>query len=156
MPDFPLIDISRKHFETTNSYADLTPLTRFPTREGGFQSLSPLRGEVWRGVFFLFRRCLIPKSVSILHCFAINLTNDSDLCVFSWSLTKIHVCEGLVFIIEAICFTKSCNAHVFLQVMLGLLFLVVRPKMQLEKVFRGGYIQIQERSILPGFISSVG
>jgi PhoD-like phosphatase, N-terminal domain len=37
---------------------DLTPLPPFPTREGGFQSLSPLLLEVWRGVFFLFRRCL--------------------------------------------------------------------------------------------------
>jgi hypothetical protein len=29
---------------------NLTPLPPFPTREWGFQSLSPRRGEVWRGV----------------------------------------------------------------------------------------------------------
>jgi hypothetical protein len=37
---------------------NLTPLPPFPTREGGFQSLSPLRGEVWRGV------CLYIKNFS--------------------------------------------------------------------------------------------
>jgi hypothetical protein len=29
---------------------NLTPLPPFPTREWGFQSLSPRLGEVWRGV----------------------------------------------------------------------------------------------------------
>jgi len=38
---------------------NLTPLPPFPTREGGFQSLSPLRGEVWRGV------CLYIKNLFI-------------------------------------------------------------------------------------------
>jgi hypothetical protein len=28
----------------------------FPTREGGFQSLSPLRGEVWRGVCLYIKK----------------------------------------------------------------------------------------------------
>jgi hypothetical protein len=32
---------------------NLTPLPPFPTREWGFQSLSPTRGEVWRG-FYLY------------------------------------------------------------------------------------------------------
>jgi len=37
---------------------NLTPLPPFPRREGGFQSLSLLRGEVWRGV------CLYIKNFS--------------------------------------------------------------------------------------------
>ncbi|MBS9388363.1 MAG: DUF4351 domain-containing protein [Dolichospermum sp. WA123] len=34
---------------------NLTPLPPFPTREWGFQSLSPRRGEVWRGVYLYIK-----------------------------------------------------------------------------------------------------
>ncbi|WP_228044081.1 XisI protein, partial [Dolichospermum sp. LEGE 00246] len=47
-----------KVLDETDNLQKPNPPAPFPTREGGFQSLSPLRGEVWRGV------CLYIKNFS--------------------------------------------------------------------------------------------
>jgi len=46
---------------------NLTPLPPFPTREGGFQSLSPLRGEVWRGVCLYIKTFQTPSKLKYNH-----------------------------------------------------------------------------------------
>ncbi|HCQ20759.1 MAG TPA: hypothetical protein DIU28_04640 [Anabaena sp. UBA12330] len=51
---------------------NLTPLPPFPTREWGFQSVSPRRGEVWRGVSLYIKNfsniLLVPLPVSDSCC----------------------------------------------------------------------------------------
>ena len=45
---------------------------------------------------------LRPKSILIPQLLAISRTKDSDLCVFSWSVMKIHPADGLVAMMVAI------------------------------------------------------
>ena len=56
-----------KVLDETDNLQKPNPPAPFPTREGGFQSLSPLRGEVWRGV------CLYIKNFSNTLLESINL-----------------------------------------------------------------------------------
>ena len=46
----PLEDIWKVGMRDIKILLNLTPLPLFAAREGGFQSLSPRGGEVWRGV----------------------------------------------------------------------------------------------------------
>jgi hypothetical protein len=60
---------------------NLTPLPPFPTREWGFQSLSPRRGEVWRGVYLYIKNF----SNILLHDIVHGLENTKNklyiLCI---------------------------------------------------------------------------
>ena len=56
-----------KVLDETDNLQKPNPPAPFPTREGGFQSLSPLRGEVWRGVCLYiknFSNTLLEKQVN--------------------------------------------------------------------------------------------
>ena len=80
---------------------NLTPLPPFPTLaqraegwEGGFQSLSPLRGEVWRGV------CLYIKNFSniLLECVYLLRSPENAKRLFralEWAETTIETPQTL-------------------------------------------------------------
>jgi hypothetical protein len=73
---------------------NLTPQPPFPTREGGFQSLSPLRGEVWRGV------CLYIKNFSniLLECVYLLRSPENAKRLFralEWAETTIETPQTL-------------------------------------------------------------
>jgi predicted transposase YdaD len=68
---------------------NLTPLPPFPTREWGFQSLSPRRGEVWRGVNLYiqnFSNILLGLGVMLLT----TLGESQAPAVARYLLTRTH------------------------------------------------------------------
>ena len=69
-----LLEDVLKVLDETDNLQKPNPPAPFPTREGGFQSLSPLRGEVWRGV------CLYIKNFSNTLLGRQNTTSASGDC----------------------------------------------------------------------------
>ena len=56
---------------------DLTPLPLFPPREWGFQSLSPCRGEVWRGVLIHYMSIVVEQVYRLLWLLFIRSKTDN-------------------------------------------------------------------------------